>query len=42
MSGRTVVVGDPMLDADQVSIPKFFAENLSIPTKVNNLTIDKM
>lgn len=42
MSARTVVVGDPWLDIDQVVIPRFFAENLFMPVIVNNDNIEKI
>lgn len=42
MSARTVVVGDPWLNANQVVIPKYFAENLFVPKTVNNANIQKL
>lgn len=40
MSGRTVAVGDPDLNTDQVGVPQFFAENLFTPNRVNNCNIN--
>lgn len=42
MSARSVVVGDPWLDSDQVVIPKFFACNLFLPRTVNNTNIETL
>ncbi len=41
-SARTVIGGDPMLDIDQVGVPRSIAFNLTFPERVTSITFKKL
>eukprot|EP00392_Amoebophrya_sp_AT5.2_P004718 g4726.t1 len=41
-SARTVIGGDPMLDIDQVGVPRSIAFNLTFPERVTTITYKKL
>jgi DNA-directed RNA polymerase II subunit RPB1 len=41
-SARTVIGGDPMLDIDQVGVPRSIAYNLTFPERVTPITYEKL